>query len=198
MKACTSLHEPDEYPASGQQASDIPGNPAKHCFLCPEGNPHMMMVTYTLTPYFKKLPLISSVFIYDEDGGMFLIEIYELVKNREDARYQEFLLYCSHLAPDFRWISCLLLAARHVVGFHQKTLPMADVLKFPHRMPSVAFTRQCECRTLPGMLKLTTSSSSSVSLIIQRFPVFVNLLKNPDFPIRYALTHCKNGRFFRF
>ena len=91
MKACTSLHEPDEYPASGQQASDIPGNPAKHCFLCPEGNPHMMMATYTLTPYFKKLPLISSDFIYDEDGGMFLIEIYELVKNREDARYQEWI-----------------------------------------------------------------------------------------------------------
>ena len=25
-----------------------------------EGNPHMVMSTYTLTPYFKKLPLISS------------------------------------------------------------------------------------------------------------------------------------------
>ena len=56
-----------------------------------EGNPHMLMATYTLTPYFKKLPLISSDFIYDEDGGMFLIEIYELVKNREDAAYQEWV-----------------------------------------------------------------------------------------------------------
>ena len=56
-----------------------------------EGNPHMMMATYTLTPYFKKLPLISSDFIYDEDGGMFLIEIYELVKDRIDARFQEWI-----------------------------------------------------------------------------------------------------------
>ena len=56
-----------------------------------EGNPHMLMSTYTLTPYFKKLPLISSDFIYDEEGGMFLIEIYELVKNREDAEYQKWI-----------------------------------------------------------------------------------------------------------
>ena len=45
-----------------------------------ENNPHMLMATYTLTPYFKKLPLISSDFIYNEEGGMFLIEINELVK----------------------------------------------------------------------------------------------------------------------
>lgn len=56
-----------------------------------EGNPHMMMTTYTLTPYYKKLPLISSDFMYNEEGGMFLIEIYELVKNREDARFQEWI-----------------------------------------------------------------------------------------------------------
>ena len=56
-----------------------------------EGNPHMLMSTYTLTPYFKKLPLINSDFIYDEEGGMFLIEIYELVKNREDTQYQEWI-----------------------------------------------------------------------------------------------------------
>ena len=49
------------------------------------------MATYTLTPYFKKLPLISSDFIYNEEGGMFLIEIYELVKNREDAQFQEWI-----------------------------------------------------------------------------------------------------------
>ena len=56
-----------------------------------DGNPHMIMATYTLTPYYKKLPLLSSDFIYDEDDGMFLIEIYELVKNREDLRYQEWI-----------------------------------------------------------------------------------------------------------
>ena len=56
-----------------------------------EGNPHMLMSTYTLTPYFKKLPLINSDFIYDEEGGMFLIEIYELVKNREDTQYPEWI-----------------------------------------------------------------------------------------------------------
>lgn len=56
-----------------------------------EGNPHMVMATYTLTPYFKKLPLISSDFIYDDEGGMFLIEIYELVKNREDEKFQEWV-----------------------------------------------------------------------------------------------------------
>jgi len=56
-----------------------------------ENNPHLLMATYTLTPYYKKLPLISSDFIFDGDGGMFLIEIYELVKNREDARFQEWI-----------------------------------------------------------------------------------------------------------
>ena len=56
-----------------------------------ENNPHMLMATYTLTPYYKKLPLISSDFIYNEEGGMFLIEIYELVKNREDAHFQEWI-----------------------------------------------------------------------------------------------------------
>jgi hypothetical protein len=56
-----------------------------------EGNPHMLMATYTLTPYYKKLPMISSDFIFNEDQGMFLIELYELVKDREDARYQEWI-----------------------------------------------------------------------------------------------------------
>lgn len=56
-----------------------------------ENNPHLLMATYTLTPYYKKLPLISSDFIFDGDGGMFLIEIYELVKKREDARFQEWI-----------------------------------------------------------------------------------------------------------
>ena len=56
-----------------------------------ENNPHMLMATYTLTPYFKKLPLISSDFIYDEEGGLFLIEIYELVKDREDSKFQDWI-----------------------------------------------------------------------------------------------------------
>lgn len=56
-----------------------------------EGNPHMSMATYTLTPYFKKLPLLSSDFTYDEDGGLFLIEIYELVKDREAPQYQKWI-----------------------------------------------------------------------------------------------------------
>ena len=56
-----------------------------------DGNPQMQMATYTLTPYYKKLPLISSDFIYNEEGGMFLIEVYELAENREDAQFQEWI-----------------------------------------------------------------------------------------------------------
>ena len=56
-----------------------------------EDNPHLQMATYTLTPYFKKLPLISSDFIFDEEGGMFLIEIYELIKNRDDPEFREWM-----------------------------------------------------------------------------------------------------------
>lgn len=56
-----------------------------------EGNPQMQLATYTLTPYFKKLPLVSSDFIYSGEGGMFLIEIYELVKDREDESFQEWI-----------------------------------------------------------------------------------------------------------
>ena len=56
-----------------------------------EHNPQLLMATYTLTPYFKKLPLISSDFIFNGDGGMFLIEVYELVKNREAAPFQAWI-----------------------------------------------------------------------------------------------------------
>ena len=56
-----------------------------------EGNPHMVMATYTLTPYYKKLPAVSSDFMYNEDGGMFLIEVYELVKNRDEIHYREWI-----------------------------------------------------------------------------------------------------------
>lgn len=56
-----------------------------------ENNPHMVMATYTLTPYFKKLPLVSSDFIFDGDGGLFLIEIYELVKDRHDGRFHKWM-----------------------------------------------------------------------------------------------------------
>jgi len=67
-----------------------------------EGNPHQVMAIYTLTPYFKKLPLISSDFIYGGDQGMALIEIYELVKDREDAGFQEWV---SKYAERFKDIS---------------------------------------------------------------------------------------------
>ena len=56
-----------------------------------ENNPQLLMATYTLTPYYKKLPLISSDFIFNGDGGMFLIEIYELVKDREAASFQAWI-----------------------------------------------------------------------------------------------------------
>lgn len=56
-----------------------------------EGDPRMQMATYTLTPYYKKLPLVSSDFMYNGEGGLFLIEIYELVKDREDDEFQEWI-----------------------------------------------------------------------------------------------------------
>lgn len=56
-----------------------------------EGNPHMSMVTFTLTPYCKKLPLISSDFVYFGEGGMFMIEIYELVEDRENAHFRAWI-----------------------------------------------------------------------------------------------------------
>lgn len=53
-----------------------------------ENNPQLLMATYTLTPYYKKLPLISSDFIFNGDGGMFLIEIYELVKTGKQPPFR--------------------------------------------------------------------------------------------------------------
>ena len=67
------------------------GNVGHLMTMYTENNPLMQMATYTLTPYYKKLPLISSDYIYNGDGGMFLIEIYELVKNRDDVRFQEWI-----------------------------------------------------------------------------------------------------------
>lgn len=43
----------------------------------------MIMATYTLTPYFKKLPMISSDFIYNGDGGLFLIDTIRLFIEQE-------------------------------------------------------------------------------------------------------------------
>ena len=56
-----------------------------------ENAPQMQMATYTLTPYFKKLPMISTDYIYNDLGGMFLIEVYELCKDREAADFQEWM-----------------------------------------------------------------------------------------------------------
>jgi len=56
-----------------------------------EDKPDMQLATFTLTPYFKNLPLLSSDFIFNAEKGMFLIEVYELVKNREDKEFQSWM-----------------------------------------------------------------------------------------------------------
>lgn len=56
-----------------------------------EGNPNMQMATYTLVPFFKKLPMFSSDFLYNENGGIFLIELYELVKDRQDGQFRDWI-----------------------------------------------------------------------------------------------------------
>ena len=54
-------------------------------------NPQMSMATCTFTPCGKKLPLVSADFIFQGEGGMFLIEIYELVKDREAPAFREWM-----------------------------------------------------------------------------------------------------------
>jgi hypothetical protein len=56
-----------------------------------ENNPQMMMATYILMPYYKKLPMVSADYMYNEDGGMILIELYELVKDRGDEKFGEWI-----------------------------------------------------------------------------------------------------------
>ncbi len=94
-----------------------------------EGSPNMVMATYTLTPYFKKLPLISSDFIFNEDGGMFLIEVYELVKDRENAEFQKWI---SKYAERFKDISDL------------QDIPTAPCFYDPIRPVYVSKKRACD------------------------------------------------------
>lgn len=49
----------------------------------PEPGP-MQMDTFTLTPYFKNLPLFTSDYMYFEDKRMFLNEIYNLVDYQDE------------------------------------------------------------------------------------------------------------------
>lgn len=56
-----------------------------------EGNPMMQMVTVTLMPSCKALPMISSDFMYSGEGGMALVEAYELAENREDPQFKALL-----------------------------------------------------------------------------------------------------------
>lgn len=45
---------------------------------------HMQMDTFTITPYYKNLPLFTTDYIYMEDKRMFLNEIYSLVDYQDD------------------------------------------------------------------------------------------------------------------
>ena len=53
-----------------------------------EDNPKMQMITFTLTPYFKALPLLSFDYMFSDEGGMIISEVYELVENREDEKFR--------------------------------------------------------------------------------------------------------------
>lgn len=50
----------------------------------------MQMDTFTITPYYKNLPLFTTDYMYFEDKRMFLNEIYDLVEYK-DALYQSFI-----------------------------------------------------------------------------------------------------------
>ncbi len=50
----------------------------------------MQMDTFTITPYYKNLPLFTTDYMYFEDKRMFLNEIYDLVEEK-DALYQEYI-----------------------------------------------------------------------------------------------------------
>lgn len=50
----------------------------------------MQMDTFTLTPYYKNLPLFTTDYMYFEDRRMFLSEIYDLVEEK-DGLYQEYI-----------------------------------------------------------------------------------------------------------
>ncbi len=50
----------------------------------------MQMDTFTITPYFKNLPLFTTDYLYFEDKRMFLNEIYDLVEYK-DSIYNEYI-----------------------------------------------------------------------------------------------------------
>ena len=50
----------------------------------------MQMDTFTITPYYKNLPLFTTDYMYFEDKRMFLNEIYDLVEE-QDGLYREYI-----------------------------------------------------------------------------------------------------------
>lgn len=50
----------------------------------------MQMDTFTITPYYKNLPLFTTDYMYFEDRRMFLNEIYDLVEYKDDL-YQKYI-----------------------------------------------------------------------------------------------------------
>ena len=50
----------------------------------------MQMDTFTITPYYKNLPLFTTDYMYFEDKRMFLNEIYDLVEYKDDL-YKEYI-----------------------------------------------------------------------------------------------------------
>ncbi len=51
---------------------------------------HMQMDTFTITPYYKNLPLFTTDYMYFDDHISFLNEIYSLVE-KEDGLYEEYI-----------------------------------------------------------------------------------------------------------
>lgn len=51
----------------------------------------MQMDTFTITPYYKNLPLFTTDYMYFEDKRMFLNEIYDLVEYKDDL-YSKYIL----------------------------------------------------------------------------------------------------------
>lgn len=62
----------------------------------------MQMDTFTITPYFKNLPLFTTDYMYFEDKRMFLNEIYDLVEYKDDLynKYiEKFKENCRMVSP---------------------------------------------------------------------------------------------------
>ena len=93
---------------------------------------HMQMDTFTLTPYYKNLPLFTTDYIYMEDRRMFLNEIYSLVEYQDDVylsyikRFKENSYITEHL-PDMPVKACWYDSIRPVLVAKQ-ALPENDDL----------------------------------------------------------------------